>query len=328
MPAVDAVQPHLPDDLLERCLHPAGILTVCRCEAVCHHWQHAAQRNECWEHLLRSCSKASSKTTITAQGSRSWACREPVGNTCTTHRHLQQLHQTRELRRLSRFIHEFHNGIEVEVLQVQRPPAWYQRAVAVVKASVDILNFWQHESWVLLRAGQPLDEDNEQLAEVEGHHETVLQRTQEEAGVGLRGVQARIRCWEAHGPAGRIGPQYCFLLDCDRWGELFRLPPVSHLEIGSHKIRGHTSSTNTMTFECLMGKWPTDAEFPLPSCSSDVFLFSTNGTDCFIPDVDTDVDILKGLDDKWFEGCRLPDSCILGPTLYASTIDVDLSSWL
>lgn len=316
----------LQDDVLERALLFIEAFELGRCTLVCPSWRRMAVRDACWlVALARRCSKPPYETVVTAFGSRLWMDRDLGGDIVSSRGHLRRLQATRELRNLYKFLHEFHNGVEVQPSSARRAQAWYSSDAASAMVTLDILNFWPHSSWVLLRSAPPKDE----LDAAEGCEASVDGATAGKSGsapeIELGGITASIRCWEVTCPPGRVGAQYGFVLDCGRHGCLFRVPALATLEVGRHRVSGHTGlGGRSLRLECAMGCWPDHDEIPLPACSADAFLRSTLD-DPLLPDGDPALDAIG---EEWFEGGKLPESCPLGPALYRSTVDLDLTQWL
>merc|ERR1712224_845933 len=184
-------------------------------------------------------------------------------------------------------------------------PVWYSNAKARVLVTLELINFWPQHSWIWIRCpGDPEEQES---------FEFTLQGS------------ARIRCWDdAQLPPGRLGDGICCYLDCEARGDLFRLGPLACLEIGCHKIIGPVAD-GVMRVEFAMGCWPDKSDIPLPECSIDAYLHSTRGDS--IMTVSEDEDSFFGVTEEWLEGRSMPDDCSLGPVLYRSVVDLDLTPW-
>lgn len=317
----------LPDDLLERGLLYAGTASLGRCCCACHAWRSVAEKDACWQLALGSCARPPYTTMVTRRGAQVWVARELGGSVAYGRDHLRRLQETRELRHLFKFLHNFHNGVELEPLTARRRQAWYNSEGVIATATVEMLNFWPHESWILLRAAPPaeateLDDMAHHGAEVPGLDE-----------VDLSGSEVRLRCWEATCPSGRLGPNLCYLLDCGPRGDLFRVPPLSCLELGGHLLCGRMGASHRLRIECLAGRWPQEHELlgpglPLPACSADAFVFSTAVDGALLPD-EGELSALAGVSEEWYEGKTLIEGYPpLGPVLYQTAKELDLSEWL
>jgi len=78
-----------------------------------------------------------------------------------------------------------------------------------------------------------------------------------------------------------------------------------------------------------MGRWSDSIGLPLPACSPDAFLHTTAGDSLLaFEDEGGEPSFLRELGEEWLEGRSLPEPCDLGPVLYESAIDLDLSEWM
>jgi len=277
--------------------------SLSRCSLACRDWRQVAAENVCWQAALSCCGKFPYTASVTEEGVEAWICRELGGDIDGQRGHLRRLQETRLLRDLFRFLHEFHNGVELELQAAKRAQAWYNGAVVNATITVEILNYWPHPSWVLLRAVPPA----EAHIDVDSH-----------AGGGT----GRVRCWRASKEE-----QFCYMLDCGHMGELFHLPPLSTAEIGMHRISGHVGAAKTMLVEYSMGRWSPEGP-PLPAWSADAFLALTAADAALVPGEDDLPDILREIDESWFAGHHLLEPCAMGPALYRGTVELDVSPWI
>jgi len=306
----------LPEEVLGRVLACLNVAALVRSSAASSRWQTAAEDDTLWVWLLRDCGIAPYETCVPEEGARIWAQRELGGEIAAARGHLQRLQRSRRPRHLLRFLRAYHNGVEADVQNARRAQAWYNGRLANATMTLEILNFWPHASWVLLRSEPPEEVMPDDIS------------VGPDGSLQLRGA-ARLRCWDtAILPEGRLGTGFCFILDCGPRGELFRIPPLSTLEIGSHKVSGHVDS-GCMRLQCAMGRWSDSIGLPLHACSPDAFLRSTAGDSALsFEDTEFEGSIVYGLGEEWFEGCPLQEPCELGPVLYRSTVHLDLSIWI
>lgn len=300
----------LSDDLLERCFRhvaSASCRDLARSGVACQRWHSVVDREVCWQVVLVCGFDVQPYVTaITKAGISSWASFEPTCDLSipSFRSHLKCLHGASgsgcggRLRRLCRFLRQGHNGIEVESL-------------GRFSVSLEFMNFWPHESWILLRQFEPSPTDDSENVSCGSSSTT------NDLSVDLSGQMARLRILDAICPPGRVGQQFCFGLDCGASGNLFRVPPASTLEIGKYPLLA--TSFGTLQFECLMGRWPEDCTIVgLPACSADGFIHNFKNT--IMPD-ETELSSL-GVDTSWITvgGRFLPDTCVLSPILYRSTV--------
>eukprot|EP00929_Paragymnodinium_shiwhaense_P013488 TRINITY_DN121334_c0_g1_i1.p1 TRINITY_DN121334_c0_g1~~TRINITY_DN121334_c0_g1_i1.p1 ORF type:complete len:340 (-),score=49.67 TRINITY_DN121334_c0_g1_i1:547-1518(-) len=310
-------------DILLRIFGILGSRSLGRCGSVSANWRAAASSNDCWEHALLDIGRSPYRTAITAAGARAWKSSVMGGDVPIRRGHLRRLQETRELRDLFRFVHCFHNGVEAETLSARAVRAWYNAEGIKAAVSLELLNFWSHDSWVLLRPKPHYDDVD--AADVD-HNLSTSGRLEDH--LDLSGVEAQLRCWEACCPPGALGPQHCHMLDCSLRGQLFRLPALSTLEIGSHKYSSRAKD-GKLILECTMGRWPDDGLVcPLPPTAANAFLHdSADGL--YIPDEDDDKPSgFEDISEEWFAGSRLPEPCSLGPVLYRSYVELDVSSFV
>jgi hypothetical protein len=308
---------------LVRILSGLDIAALGHCGESCRQWSVAAHDDVPWRVQLRHIGQTPYATVVTEAGVNAWLSRELGGEILGSRKHLQKLQQSRKVRELFRFLHEFHNGVEIELQTgCQLAQAWYATPSVIMRVTMELLNFWPHSSWVLIKPVPVVVGDEEP-------EEPEVSARAEPLGTNLKLTgSARIRCWDsAQLPSGRFGQGYCYLLECGSQGEVFRLPPLTSLEIGRHKISGPVQG-GVLSVEVAMGRWPSETDCPLQECSANAFLHDSTGDTAIFDADDDESGVLRDIGEEWLAGRPLPEPFDLGPVLYRSVIQLPASAFL
>ncbi|CAE8726649.1 unnamed protein product, partial [Polarella glacialis] len=300
----------------------------------------------CWQPALVRLGRPPYSCRVSASGAQAWSGRQLRQDIVPQNRgHLRRLQETSAgLRALYRYLHNAHGAIEAEPQAAKKGPAWYNSTSVRATVTLEVLNFWPHEVWVWLRTRPPAGEWEPPTEE-------------EEDSVDLGGCPARLRSWTKQAAQPPFGEERAWLLDCLPRGVLLRLPALSSLEIGMHRVEGQAGSDGTLLLAWSMGAWPQAAGSksqvpPLPPCARNIFIESScvseevlsargeeeeeegESSELLPPELRAAAAAAGVVEvGSWLQGVKISAdaSCggfCFGPALCSGSVELDLSPWL